>query len=79
MRKIREKAQVILELALVFIVFCLFILGIINIWVWGNAQIAGRNNEYEKTRVAAGTDQTPGQAAGYNPSSLTEDEVILRN
>ncbi|MCF7875373.1 MAG: hypothetical protein K9L99_05890 [Candidatus Omnitrophica bacterium] len=74
----RKKSQTTLELAVTFIAFCAFILGIINIWVWGHAQIAGRNNSYEVSRTVAGSD-SPGQPAGYNPSSLTEDEVILGN
>lgn len=71
-----RKGQVFLELAVTFIVFCLFILGIINIWVWGHAQIAGRNNRYESTRQVAGS-SSPGQPAGYSPSVLREADVIF--
>ncbi len=76
--KLIKKTEVTLELAVTFVVFCLFILGIINIWVWGHAQIAGRSNSYEQSRREAGN-QDPGRPAGYNPSSLTEEEVILSN
>jgi hypothetical protein len=72
----KRKTQIMLELVVTFIVFCAFILGIINIWVWGHAQIVGRNSSYEGTRLIAGS-SSPGQQAGYSPSSITEDEVIL--
>jgi hypothetical protein len=74
----KKKSQVTLELAVTFIVFCAFVLGIINIWVWSHAQIAGRSKSYDSSRLAAGS-SSPGQPAGYNPSSLTENEVILGN
>lgn len=76
MKLIRKKSQVTLELAVTFIVFCLFILGIINIFVWGNAQVVGRSKNYESDRVQAGSSQ-PGKWPSYTPSSLEEDEVIL--
>jgi hypothetical protein len=77
MKTERKKTQVALELAVTFIVFCLFLLGIINIWVWGHAQIAGRNNSYESSRLPAGS-SSPGQEAGYTPGSLNEDSVIFK-
>lgn len=77
MKMKQDKAQVVLELAITFIVFCLFILGIINIWVWGNAQVAGRNNKYENTRISAGSSSSPGEWPVYRPKKLEKDWVIL--
>jgi len=71
------KSQVMLELSMVFFIFCLFILGIIGIWVWSNAQIVGRQSNYKETRLASGS-SNPGQWPVYTPSTLPEDYVILK-
>ncbi|MCF7917004.1 MAG: pilus assembly protein [Candidatus Omnitrophica bacterium] len=76
MKIIRKKTQVTLELALTFVVFCLFLLGIINIWIWGHAQIVGRNKGYEEDRLTSGSAQ-PGKWRSYTPKKLEEDWVII--
>jgi hypothetical protein len=72
----RKKTQVTLELAVTFITFCLLILGIVNIWVWGHAQIAGRSSGYEEDRLISGS-ADPGRWPSYTPKTLEEDWVII--
>ncbi len=56
-------AQVALEVALIFVVVFLFILAIIKIGVWGNAQIVGKTVQFNNTRISAGTPgRTPDNA-----------------
>jgi len=76
-RKLRENlsGQVSLELVLGFVLTVIFIAGAIRMWVWSNAQIAGRQPAYEGSRLAAGSG-APGCGWGYTPSELTDDYVF---
>jgi len=64
--------QVVLEVALIFVVVFLFILAIIKIGVWGNAQIVGKTVRFNNTRVTAGT---PGKGLTWPVYENKELEV----
>jgi len=50
-----KRVQVALELAIIFVVIFIFILAIIRIGVWGNAQMVGKVVGFNNTRVTAGS------------------------
>lgn len=76
-RKIKRSlsAQVSLEMVIMFVMAVILIAGVIRMWVWSNAQIAGRQPAYEGSRLAAGSG-APGCGWGYTPKALTEDWVF---
>jgi len=76
-RKLREhlSGQVSLELVLGFVLTVIFIAGAIRMWVWSDAQMAGRQPAYEGSRLAAGSG-APGCPWGYTPKALTDDWVF---
>lgn len=53
-----KKCQAIFEAALCFAFIFLFMLGIVKIMLWGNAQIVNKTLTYNKYRTQAGS---PGQ------------------
>lgn len=50
-----KRTQAALELAIIFVVVFLFILAIIRIGVWGNAQMVGKVVGFNNSRVRAGS------------------------
>lgn len=79
-KKVRQfKAQVMLETVIAFVLLVVFFLGIISIWVWGNAQLVGRQQKYDKMRINAGkwgeVAQDPTQY-NYKYKPLEEKYVI---
>lgn len=83
-RKFRE-SQVALEAAIIFVLALFFAVGIIRIWVWSHAQVAGRQNAYNDSRVVAGTveGETPDFMRFADNALLTQrvDDIMnqLRN
>ena len=74
------KSQAILEVTLIFIVGLFLFFGIMGIFMWGDNQIAKRQPEYNKTRVAAGS-LTAGnnkeiKGPVYEPEELSEQDVF---
>ena len=54
-KKINKKSQIMLETTLIFIIFCLFIFGIMHIWSWNDTQLVQRQISYNNSRVDAGS------------------------
>lgn len=50
-----QKSQVMLELVVGFVIICIFLIGIINLWVWADLQMVGRQIEYDRTRKSSAT------------------------
>jgi hypothetical protein len=46
-------------------------------WLWSKNQIWGRQDTYESTRVAAGTNATAGEPSGYGASALQDKDMYL--
>lgn len=55
--KDRRKAQASLELALSLTCALLLLFGSLNLFLWLNRRIVHRQEDYENTRVAAGSNQ----------------------
>ena len=70
----KSKAQVSLEVAVIFVLTVGFILGIIRIWIWSQAQMAGRQKAYTGSRLSAGQGSLSWPA--YKPKTLTEGWVV---
>ena len=50
-----KRSQAILDFVLVFGILLVFLVGLVRIWVWFNANYAKRNVDYQNSRLAAGT------------------------
>ena len=80
-----SRSQAVLETSIIFVMAILFLLGIIKIWVWAEAQIIGRQIAYNNSRVEAGTvygedvEEKPLCWPVYEPTQLEEDWVIPRS
>jgi cytoskeletal protein RodZ len=73
----REKSQAILDFVLLFGVLLVFVVGLVRIWIWFNANYARRNNNYQLERMIAGkaNDTTAGIYLEV-PLELTDDWVF---
>jgi hypothetical protein len=72
-----KKAQAILDFVLVFGIILVFLVGLVRIWVWFNANYARRNLDYQHTRLIAGKPNNI--SAGIyidRPLDLDEDWVF---
>ena len=84
----KKSGQSILDFVLAFIAVALLAVGIVRIWVWFNANYAGRQMAYQQSRIVAGTPKstydgpidigaTPDEPEMiYNPLDLTEEWVF---
>ena len=50
----KPKAQSSLEMAVALVSVCILLCGAMNVFIWLNKRMARRQQDYEKTRVAAG-------------------------
>lgn len=66
----RNKSQVALEITVIFVAVFLFVLAIIRIGVWGNAQMVGKTVMYNNTREEAGT---PGVNRAHWPVYINQE------
>lgn len=73
----KRKSQATLEFTLIFIIAVALIAGLLNMWLWSKNQIWGRQDTYESTRVAAGTNATAGEPSGYGASALQDKDMYL--
>jgi hypothetical protein len=62
-------------MVIMFVLVVVFIAGVTRLWVWSDAQMAGRQPAYEGSRLAAGSD-VPGCFWGYTPNPPTDDYVF---
>ena len=81
---LNKKAQVSLEIAIIFISIVLFLLGVIRIWVWSQSQLIGRQKSFNSTRVEAGTVEKEDEIKPlvwpvYKPQKLEEKWVIIKS
>lgn len=65
------KAQVSLEVSLVFVAVLLFLLGMMRVWFWGNRDLYQRQNNYINTRSA-----TQGTWPIHETADLNDDIVF---
>ncbi len=65
----KKSAQVSLELSLTLAALCLFIISTVIIFVWFNDTLAKRQEDYDRTRTAAGS--TP-EDGGYYEVQVDE-------
>ncbi|MFA5286837.1 MAG: hypothetical protein WC394_01015 [Candidatus Omnitrophota bacterium] len=72
-----KRSQAILDFVLIFGILLVFLVGLVRIWVWFNANYAKRNADYQKTRLIAGKayDLTAGVYIDA-PLELTDDWVF---
>jgi len=75
----KSKGQSSIETAVVFFVTILLFGAIFKIWIWGNQQIAKRQREYGRGRVAAGTSHQDYRMVWppEKPEELKEEDVLL--
>ncbi|MCF7916264.1 MAG: hypothetical protein K9L61_00610 [Candidatus Omnitrophica bacterium] len=73
-----KKSQVILEAVVSFVFICIFVLGIVNLWMWSDKQNIERQLSYNGTRVSAGSSGSL-QYPVYTPQQLDEDKIIGDN
>jgi len=73
--KKKYKAQAVLETSITFILAVIFILGIIRIGVWANAQLAGRQESFNNTRIKAGTVETEAADARASDKEKLKGEI----
>ena len=52
--KKKQKAQVLLEITLVFVALLLFFVGMLNIWFWFNNDLVKRQKDYISSRDQRG-------------------------
>lgn len=72
-----RKSQALLDFILVFGILIAFLVGLVHIWIWFNANYAKRNVDYQWTREAAGTanDATHASIGGiYNDATIPLDD-----
>lgn len=71
-----------METTIAIVIVVLLFGGIINIWLWSNAQIVRRQRSYNASRITAGTllenaaDYSL-QWPVYKPPELSEEKVLL--
>lgn len=69
------KAQVAVEVALVFVTLIMLLYGIFNIWLNFNQNLVNRQPPYNSTRVEAGS-SNPGVWPVSSQTPLTEGDVF---
>ena len=67
----RDRGQATIEAVLSLVGSLVLFYGIIVIWGWVNQSLVGRQAEYQRTRVAAGTSPQLGVANPYTQSVLS--------
>lgn len=72
---INNKAQVTVEVALVFVAIIMLLFGVLNIWLNFNQNLVERQPPYNATRVEAGS-SNPGVWPVSQQTSLTEEDVF---
>ncbi len=82
--KKNNNAQASLEVSIIFVLAIIFFLGIIRIWIWGNAQFSNRQVAYRRTRVEAGTVENETEVRPlywpvYKPKTLSEEWAIPKS
>jgi len=70
-----KKAQVTVEVALVFTALIMLLFGIFQFWLNFNQNLVQRQPPYNSTRVAAGS-SNPGEWPVSTQQPLTEDSVF---
>lgn len=55
---VKNKAQVSLEMGLALVGVFLLLVAVINVFTWVNKRLITRQQDYEKTRVRAGSSNT---------------------
>lgn len=65
-----RKGQSSLEIAVVFTVLLLFLLGMLRIWFWGNNDLIRRQQEYIDSRSYNGT------LPAHNTTTLSDSMVF---
>jgi len=70
-----KKAQVSVEVALVFVVLIMLLYGILQFWLNFNQNLVQRQPPYNSTRVAAGSSE-PGKWPVSTQQPLTEGDVF---
>ena len=65
-----KKAQASIEFALAFVCTILFIIFACNLFVWMGINLVRRQDEYGKSRVAAGSKSSPGKTDFFTPPKL---------
>ncbi|MCX5701259.1 MAG: hypothetical protein NTZ63_06950 [Candidatus Omnitrophica bacterium] len=71
------KSQALLDFIVVFGILIAFLVGLVHIWIWFNANYAKRNVDYQWTREAAGTanDSIHSSVAGiYSDKTIPIDD-----
>jgi hypothetical protein len=71
----KKKAQVTVEVALVFTALILLLFGIFEFWLNFNQNLVQRQPPYNSTRVAAGSSE-PGKWPVSTQQPLTEGDVF---
>lgn len=61
----RNRGQSMLEFAISFAGLIMFIYVFLNVWVWVNSTLVGRQQKFQDTRVAAGQQGSAGAPVGY--------------
>ena len=65
-----KRSQVALEVSIIFVAIFLFVLAVIRIGVWGNAQMVGKTVNYINSREQAGM---PGENRSHWPIYVNQE------
>ncbi len=70
-----RRAQVTIEVAVVFVTLIMLLYGILNVWLNFNQNLVNRQPPYNVTRVEAGS-SNPGVWSVSTQTPLTEEDVF---
>ena len=70
-QRLRNKSQGTLEMSVIFVIVVFFLVSIVKIAIWSDAQVAGRQQAYQGTRLEAGT------AYDFQGGGYPDDPAVL--